>query len=189
LFPHASSASDHPPAPQAVRDGSDAHHRRSIRLKGYDYTLPGAYFVTILTAQREPFFDDPVLRKVAEDCWREIPRHATTVELDHWVVLPDHLHGLILLGDLSDDSTSSSSTAAMGLRRNDRIGDISPRSGSLSVIIRTYKAAVTTACRRMGRDDFAWQRNYHKHIVRTERALDAIRRYIMDNPRRRPDAE
>src|SRR3989304_4965844 len=57
------------------------YHRRSVRLKGYDYGSPGAYFVTICTHQRQMFFDDPVIRPIAETCWRAIPEHAQAVEL------------------------------------------------------------------------------------------------------------
>lgn len=180
------SASGNRPAPQVVTDASDAHHRRSIRLKGYDYSQPGAYFVTINTAQKQAFFDDPSIRQAAEECWREIPRHAPTVHLDQWVVMPDHVHGLLFLHELAMDLIDR--TVVDPTQSSDPLSsEISPRSGSLGVIIRTYKAAVTTACRRIGRDDFAWQRNYYEHIVRTERSLNAIRNYIANNPRKLAD--
>jgi len=61
---------------------------------------------------------------------------------------------------------------------------LSPHRDTLAVVIRTYKAAVTTLCRRAGRDDFAWQRNYYEHIIRNEGELNRIRQYIIDNPSR-----
>lgn len=73
------------------------HHRRSIRLKGYDYTQAGAYFVTICTQNRALFFKDEAVRRIAEQCWLEIPHHVPTVELDEWVVMPNHVHGVIVV--------------------------------------------------------------------------------------------
>jgi putative transposase len=77
------------------------HHRRSIRMPGYDYTEPGAYFVTICTNGRTCLFDDPVLRRVVETYWRSIPRHAAQVALDVSVVMPNHVHGILILQDLA----------------------------------------------------------------------------------------
>jgi len=73
------------------------HHRRSIRMRGYEYAQPGAYFVTICTHNRECMFDDPVLRRVVETHWRAIPRHGPHVALDAWVVMPNHVHGIIVI--------------------------------------------------------------------------------------------
>lgn len=75
----------------------DKHHRRSIRLHGYDYTQPGAYFVTICTQNKECLFVDPVLRSVVATYWQAIPRHATNVNLDAWVVMPNHAHGIFVM--------------------------------------------------------------------------------------------
>jgi putative transposase len=77
----------------------DRNHRRSIRLEGYDYTQTCAYFVTICTRDRECLFDDPVLRRVAETCWLDVPRHFPKVALDEWVLMPNHFHGILVLGE------------------------------------------------------------------------------------------
>jgi REP element-mobilizing transposase RayT len=83
----------------ANRYDPNRHHRRSIRLKGYDYTQPGAYFVTVCTQQREHLFDHPPFREVAKSAWLNIPkhRHARHVALDEWVLMPDHLHGILIM--------------------------------------------------------------------------------------------
>ncbi len=73
------------------------HHRGSIRLRGYDYTSAGAYFVTIVTHDRECTFDNIVFRRVVEYNWQQIPRHFPNVELDEWVVMPNHIHGIIII--------------------------------------------------------------------------------------------
>jgi len=164
------------------------HHRRSIRLKGHDYAQAGAYFVTICTHQRQLFFEDPAILHAAEECWLAIPDHAPGVELDEWVVMPNHTHGIMVI-----DPHGRGVQYGKGVQLNAPTMDaprdpanpysvMSPRRNTLSVIVRTYKAAVTTACRRIGRDGFAWQRNYYEHIIRNERELNAIRQYIQNNP-------
>ena len=85
----------------------DIHHRRSIRLRHYDYSRAGAYFVTICTWQRECLFGEVVeaavslneLGQVAWDCWNGIPDHFLNVELDAFLVMPNHMHGIIVLND------------------------------------------------------------------------------------------
>jgi len=75
----------------------DKPHRQSIRLQGWDYTTPGAYFVTICTHQRQNLFRDERFKEVVENAWRLIPthRHASHVRLDEWIVMPNHLHGIL----------------------------------------------------------------------------------------------
>ena len=75
------------------------HHRRSIRLRGWDYTSPGAYFVTICTHNGQCLFEDPTLRRVVETMWQRIPRHFPHVQLDEFVVMPNHVHGIIWIVD------------------------------------------------------------------------------------------
>jgi putative transposase len=191
----------------------ERRRRHSIRLRDYDYAQAGAYFVTICTEGRQLFFEDPILRKEAEDCWLAIPQHAREVELDEWVVMPNHLHGIIVIldpgpgrgvqlnaptkdvattdiptKDAPTTNAQSNDTPATEAPGNDNppFSRISPRPGSLAVVLRTYKAAVTTACRAIGRDDFAWQRNYYEHIIRDEPGLVAIREYICNNPLKWP---
>ncbi|MFQ5343855.1 MAG: hypothetical protein ACE5F6_20115 [Anaerolineae bacterium] len=77
----------------------DKHRRRSIRLRGWDYTSPVAYFVTICALERQNLFDDDRFRDVAENAWRDIPTHdhAQHVALDKWIVMPSHVHGILVL--------------------------------------------------------------------------------------------
>jgi putative transposase len=157
------------------------HHRRSIRLQGYDYSQAGAYFVTMVTYQRDCLFgkienEEMKLNdfgKIADECWRAIPEHFPFVELGTYVVMPNHVHGIIVItGDGRGTKFRAPTVEQFG----------KPTVGSLPTIIRTYKAAVT---RRIGRDHNAtsiWQRNYHEHIIRNEREMDNIWRYIENNP-------
>jgi REP element-mobilizing transposase RayT len=145
------------------------------------------------------YFDVPVLRAHAEDCWRAIAQHAPRVTLDEWVVMPNHIHGIIVINEVGNDDRGRgvqlNAPTAIGEEASvanndsgDRYPDnvfsqISPRRNTLGVMMRTYKAAVTTAAHRTDVEPiFAWQRGFYDHIIRGERELDAIRRYIRDNP-------
>ena len=155
-----------------MKYNSDIHHRRSTRLKDYDYSLPGAYFVTICTPNREC-----VLRHIADgkmipndygdivrQCWDDIPVHFQGVELDQCVIMPNHLHGVIIL--YGGKGTSPSPR---------------PKLGQVIAYFKYQSTKKTNTLRRTPGTRF-WQRGYHDHIVRNERSLSAIRRYIVDNP-------
>ena len=88
-----------------MRFDPDKHHRRSIRLKGYDYSQAGAYFVTICTKDRGCLFGEIIdgemvlnpFGEVVQACWDDLPRHYPHVELDAFVIMPNHLHGIIII--------------------------------------------------------------------------------------------
>jgi REP element-mobilizing transposase RayT len=152
------------------------HHRRSIRLREYDYRQPGAYFVTITTHGRECIFEDPVFRGVAETMWQRLPRHFPRVELDEWVVMPNHLHGIVVL--VPDGETTDAPL--------DEPPPSGPASGSLGAIVGNFKSVTTRRINRMRKTPGMplWQRNYHERVIRNEREWNAIRQYIRDNPAR-----
>jgi putative transposase len=294
----------------ARRFDPSRHHRRSIRLPGYDYRSAGAYFVTICTHQRELLFEDPVLRRVAEALWQRIPRHFPHVQLDAWVVMPNHVHGILVIagdttrgeasqenvpstdpmvssgtesagqliagdasplrqrgagsspenvssmdviapgeadlaeqavvGDTSRGEASAENVPSMDPLASDGTvsaeqgvtgdaspllphrragsspenvssmdviapgetdsaeqsiaGDASPlrerptglAPGSLGAIVGNFKSVTARRINRVRGTPGApvWQRNYYEHVVRDERALNAIRQYIADNPAR-----
>ena len=163
----------------AIQQTSRTQRRRSIRLPGYDYTQPGAYFVTICAHERDPTFgqvvnDEMVLSengRIAQSCWGQIPAHSAHVELDAFVVMPNHIYGIIVIRH------SRGETVGAPLQTR-------PAPGSLGVIIRSFKSAVTREINRLRATPGAavWQRNYWEHIIRSEEALQAIRRYIEENP-------
>jgi REP element-mobilizing transposase RayT len=145
------------------------HHRRSIRLRQYDYTQPGAYFVTLVTHGRELTFDDSVLCRVAETMWQRIPRHFPFVELDECVVMPNHVHGILVIVD----QNANNDTPPSG-----------PASGSLGAIVGNFKSVTARRINRIRKTPGTpvWQRNYYERVIRNERELNAIRQYIRDNP-------
>jgi putative transposase len=161
------------------------HHRKSIRLQGYDYSQAGAYFVTIVTYQRDFLFgkienEEMVLNdfgKIADECWRNIPEHFPYVELGAYVIMPNHVHGVIVICDMNDGLGRGAIYRAPTVEQFGK-----PTVGSLPTIIRTYKAAVT---RQIGREHNAtgiWQRNYYEHIIRNADEANRIHLYIEANP-------
>ncbi len=160
---------------------SQKHQRRSIRLKEYDYSQVGAYFVTICTRDHALLFENEAIRAVAQQCWLEIPNHFSTVQLDEWVIMPNHLHGIITI--TCRGVQLNAPTDGIAVRNSGNLFSmISPRRNTLPVIIRTYKAAVSSLCQRAGYKHFKWQRGYYKHVIRTEDELNRARQYILDNP-------
>ena len=160
---------------------SQKHHRRSVRLKEYDYSKEGAYFVTICTCDRALFFENEEVRAIVEQCWLGIPDHFPAVQTDECVNMPNHLHGITTI--TCRGVQLNAPTEVIAVRNNvNRFSMISPRRNTLPVIIRTYKAAVSTRCWRAGYKDFKWQRGYYEHVIRNEDDLNRARQYIFDNP-------
>jgi putative transposase len=164
------------------------HHRRSIRLKGYDYSQPGAYFLTICTYRSVDLFGrvkkGRVVKsqhgKIAADEWIRTAKMRTNVELDVYVVMPNHFYGIMVLTE--NHVEIGGRTRRAQTDESERFGK--PRCGSLPTIVRAFKAAVTKRVNRhRGTPGFpVWQRNYYEHIVRDDDELDAIRKYITENP-------
>jgi putative transposase len=155
-----------------------SYRSQTVRLSTRNYDEGGPYFVTICTFEKRSFFGhirNGELRpsdigKIATDFWREIPRHHADVELDEFVVMPNHMHGILWLPH--KDVRASP-------KRTNRFR--SPARGTLGHIIRTYKAAVTYNA--MKRDlEFGWQSRYWDHAIRDSSALMSIREYIWQNP-------
>jgi REP element-mobilizing transposase RayT len=160
-------------------------NRRSVRLPNYDYATPGGYFITICTQNRNVLFDDARLRAIVETAWEDIPNHHPDVEIDDFVVMPNHVHGVLFLAAAEPKQARAQQVAPL------RQTAIRVAPGALGAIVRAFKARVTRDVRAaLGSDVTVWQRNYHEHVIRHESALRRIRQYIVDNPERwEADAE
>ncbi|ORJ59296.1 transposase [Geothermobacter hydrogeniphilus] len=165
----------------------DIHHRRSIRLRGYDYSRPGAYFVTICAQNRECLFGDVVdgvmvlndFGRVVKDCWHGLPTHYCHVALDESVIMPNHFHGIIILMPIDPIPVGAGLKPA---RTESARTDI--KRHGLSEIVRGFK---TFSARYINEIRNApgvklWQRNYWERVVRDEDELNRIREYIRTNP-------
>ena len=111
--------------------------------------------------------------KIVRACWEELPMHYPGIELDEFVVMPNHVHGIIVIN-------------RVGVQRVEPLPNkfqhITP--GYVGTIVRSFKSAVTSWCRKHGFKNFQWQRNYFEHIIRDDKSLELIREYIATNPER-----
>lgn len=157
----------------------------SIRLQNWDYTNPWWYFVTINAKNHQEFFGEIKngkiifnhLGKIAEKYWLEIPIHFPFVELDYFVFMPNHIHGILILNDHCRDVACNVSTVNV----NAKFSRLSPKKYSLSTVIRSYKSAVTKWCNK-NEILFEWQSRYFDRIIRNESELYNFRKYIELNP-------
>lgn len=143
----------------------DIHHRRSIRLIGYDYSRSGAYFITICTHNRECIFGEIVdramnyneLGNIALLHWHNLATHHPNIEIDESIVMPNHLHGIIIVQESSKP---------------------------ISEIIRGFKTFSARQINKLldRKGCPLWQRNYYEHIIRNEDELNNVRQYILNNP-------
>jgi putative transposase len=174
---------------------SETHHRSSARLKTFDYSSQGAYFVTVCANVRANVFGEieagemrlNEAGRVVAECWALIPEHFPNVELDAFIVMPDHVHGIIVISQPSETNVRTSVVVgaqhAAPLRNSD---DVLPRvqPGSLGAIMRSFKSAAT---KRINESQGlpgtpVWQRNYWDRVIRDDRELEETRKYILENP-------
>jgi putative transposase len=183
-----------------MRDFNETNHRRSIRLQKYDYSREGAYFITICTHNRECIFGEIVgskmllndWGKMVRKCWTEIPAHQPNIALDEFIIMPNHIHGIIFIhqtvGDYGnivgvqyiEPLHNHNSTNNHNHTTHNEYQHIIP--GSIGVIIRGFKSAVTKWSRQNETIHTVWQRNYYEHIIRNDSELNRIREYIQNNP-------
>ena len=184
------------------------HHRRSIRLKGYDYAQAGAYFVTLCVQGRECVLGDVVdghrmlndAGQRADQLWPAVADHFADVEIDTWVTMPNHVHAIIVIGRgmVSTPTVSTPNNEEMG---GEKGGETPPLHGgggrgvvsrptvsrpTLGQIVAYFKYQTTKSINQMRETPGArfWQRNYWEHVIRDETDLNRVRRYIQTNPLR-----
>lgn len=153
---------------------------KTTRLAQYDYAQHAAYFVTLCCHHREQLLGEIVdgrvrhsrIGELAANCWVLIPQHFPFVTVDETVIMPNHLHGILLLEGGAEEES-----------RHEAFGR--PVAGSLATILRSYKAAVTRQARNLMAVSFTvWQSGYYERIIRNRRELTSTRDYIQNNPLR-----
>lgn len=171
--------------------------RKSIRLMDFDYSRPGAYFVTLCTLDKKCWFGkiidgEMILSssgRIIEKIWCELEAHFLFIDLDYHIVMPNHLHGIIFINSQDTglvntglintgliNQTPTENTHQWILMKNQTI--------TLGKIIRYFKAKTTRILHEEGLENFQWQRLYYDHIIRNNRSLENIRYYIINNPRK-----
>ncbi len=148
----------------AQKHAVDRPNRQSSRLPTYDYSSAGAYFVTLCAAQRTPLFEHPELHRCLVEIWQHLPERFPGVELDEFIVMPDHIHFIIWLA---------------GPKENAPL---------LSRVVGAYKSLTTVAWLNYNKvqgtrcPQHLWQRGYYDHVIRNDEDLERTRQYILDNP-------
>ena len=190
----------------------EKHHRRSIRLKGYDYKAEGSFFVTICVQDKEMLFGKVINNVmilneygiVVEYTWNDLPNHNKHIHLDNYVIMPNHVHGIIIITECGLESnivvgavlgagsepapttapTTSSKPVPTPSKHDLPIIKTKSQFHGLPEIIRQFK---TFSARRINdirktRGVKIWQRNYYEHIIRNEHDYNRIQKYINENP-------
>ncbi len=159
--------------------------RKLNRLKRFDYSSNGCYFVTLCTKDRFDYFSVIHNEKLilnthglyAKDCWLKIPEHFPCVNLGDFVIMPNHIHGIIFIDNAGEDYKRNNNHCSL----QEPVVQ-SYLTKSLSSIIRGFKIGVTKFMRENGYPDFQWQKSFYDHIVRNQKSLEKIRAYINENP-------
>jgi len=151
---------------------TDGRHRRSIRLPGYNYASAGAYFVTIVTKQRECLFTDDAMQTIVDESWRWVGEQYDHVELDYYVVMPNHLHAILSISEPRRGGSRTAPTEPQGALK------------PLGRLIGAFKTVSTQRVNALRNTPGApvWQRDFFDRIIRNEAELNRIRQYILDNP-------
>ncbi len=182
--------------PASMKFNPQKHHRQSIRLRGYNYAQPGAYFITLCTYQREYLFGKVVsgtmqlneYGQVVAKFWPWLSHQYPYVDLDTWVIMPNHLHGIIVITNgfrRGDSRIAPTETTPTGTTSPHAPTDETKRK-PLGRLIGAFKTVSTKQINAIRNTPGVpiWQRNYYEHIIQNEAALHNIRRYIIENPRR-----
>lgn len=162
-----------------MKPDPERYRRRSERLSGYDYSQAGAYFVTICTKDRACLLGEIAAGamhlndagNIVEAAYHGLPGRFRSTAIDEFVVMPNHVHGIIVVG--------AQFIAPPFLDANQ--GAIN-RAPTLGDVVRAFKAVSTRQIRLHANPQFGWQRNYYEHVVRNEESLNRIRQYIAENP-------
>jgi len=155
--------------------------RKTTRLTEYDYSTNGFYYVTICTHNHEEIFGNietnditlNIYGKIAKNFWIDLPNHHKNIQLDAFVIMPNHIHGIIIINNPVGNRPAFSVI----------------RNNNLSVIIGSYKSTVTKQINRLNNNSFKWQKSFYDHIIRTTDSLNNISEYIVNNPITRDNDE
>ena len=185
------------------------HHRKSIRLKGYDYSQPGLYFITVCCEDRECRFgkienNKMVLNEngnIAYNEWIKLSERFPNCELDVFQIMPNHMHGIISLNNVGagftpaitpaiNDNGQPQGLPPQNIMGNDKKAGASPAPATITTvgkIVGAYKSLVANECLKIYKSKNEimrklWQRNYHEHIIRNEQSYQNISDYIINNP-------
>ncbi|MFN6224118.1 MAG: transposase [Dolichospermum sp.] len=181
----------------------DIHKRQSIRLKGYDYSQSGLYFITICCYQRECLFGNIMNSQIIlnnfgqliKEEWLKSAEIRKEIEFDDFVIMPNHFHGIVIINqeinsdfmkndvDFQDNNVGAHGRSPLQQIQSSR-PKISMKPKSISSLIAGFKSATTKKINiiRNTPQNPVWQRNYYDHIIRNDESLARIREYVQNNP-------
>lgn len=176
----------------------------SLRLQGYDYSKKGLYFITICTQNHKPYLgaieeDKMILNKagkIVANEWQRTARIRERVELGEWVVMPNHVHGIIhLKAKLRRDASHASQERLKPCKLRDDCNsslhkdghtsfknEFGPQRNNISSIVRGFKSACSKKIYELGKKTFSWQSGFYDYIIRNQKSLLKIEQYIRENP-------
>lgn len=163
------------------------YRNESARLSTWDYSADGAYFITICTKNKEHYFGEILkpdklefsdIGHYVHKCWYDIPLHFPFVQLDEFIVMPDHFHGILFINKQNNGVIVGTQNFASLQEQQNKFG---PQSQNLASIVRGFKIGITKYA-RINKTTFCWQSRYYDHIIRSDSELDRIRNYIKTNP-------
>jgi putative transposase len=165
----------------------------SARLQNWDYGWNAAYFITICTKNRVHYFGEVISKTMelndigllAKQYWLEIPQHFPFVELGNFIVMPNHVHGILIIdknetNELSADALQCNASTTK-TNKNEQMAKISPKPGTISTIIRSYKSVVSNNA-HLTNHDFQWQSRFHDHVIWDSQSFKRIQNYIEKYP-------
>ena len=156
-------------------------HRRSLRLSGYDYSLAGAYFITICVKKRQSLLGKIVSNqmqlnhygKIIENSWEWLSYAYDYIELDEWIIMPNHLHGIIIISANCRGGSRTAPTAESKIKPLGRLIGAFKTTSTKQIIFIRKTAGIPF-----------WQRNFYEHVIRDDDSLNRIREYKVTNPSR-----
>jgi putative transposase len=163
--------------------------RKHIRLSDWDYSSSGIYFITICCHDRRPFFGKidnngiiySQIGLIASQYWMEIPKHFPHVTMDEFIVMPNHIHVILILNNPFVGSCQGMTLHSKQMIQN-KNRFAKPIKNSVSVIINQYKSSVKRWCIQNGFNDFQWQSRFYDRICNNKDSINRIRKYIHNNP-------
>jgi putative transposase len=168
----------------------------SARLQNWDYGSNGAYFITICTKEMQHFFGKVVDKKMilnsvgvlAEEYWIEILKQFPYAEFGNFQIMPNHIHGILIIASNLDDADSSETRLIASVPQDEGIGGLAGENnpmlaGNISRIIRWYKGRCTFEMRKIN-PNFGWHSRFHDHIIRNSESFGRIQNYVEENPAR-----
>jgi putative transposase len=175
------------------------HHRQSIRITNHDYSQSGAYFITVCTHQRAHMFGEIIDGRmvlngaglIVQNCWHKISTHFSMAFMDEWVIMPNHMHGIIVINNVGaiHESPNEKPRNIRAIHESPlQMTIIARRNMIIPKLIGRFKmqAAKQINTRRNTPGIPIWQRNYWERIIRDEHEMQSVRQYICNNPAQWP---